>query len=105
MSDLELRQTNGSLNAYCADCGSKLEKTTAKIRELATSGKFERIDILCEKCGKIMEIGGVLKSPAVPISGTPPMYKYVCFDCDFHRLERMKYPVFVDGWKGRKNNE
>lgn len=47
---LELRKTDGSLNAHCAECGAKLDKTTEQLRELAASGNFEQIDVMCEKC-------------------------------------------------------
>jgi len=46
----ELRSENGSLLAYCAKCGAKLEKTTLQLKELAFSGKYEEVDVICEKC-------------------------------------------------------
>lgn len=48
--DMELRYEDGSLNAYCVKCNSKLRETTEKLREMASSGKFETIHALCEKC-------------------------------------------------------
>lgn len=47
---LELRKENGCLSAFCAKCGTKLEKTTLQLKELASSGKYEEVEVLCEKC-------------------------------------------------------
>lgn len=47
---LELRKEDGSLNAYCAVCGTRLEKTIEDIRELACSGLLTKLEVLCPKC-------------------------------------------------------
>lgn len=54
---MELRHEDGSLNAYCVKCGNRLKKTTAKLKELAASGKFETVDALCDKCSNKFSVG------------------------------------------------
>ena len=47
---IELKTENGSLNVWCPHCGIRLDKTTEEFRELAASGKFEKVSVCCEKC-------------------------------------------------------
>jgi len=54
--EMELKYEDGSLNAYCVKCNSKLEKTTQKLKELAASGEFECVDVLCEGCSSKMSV-------------------------------------------------
>jgi len=53
----ELRNEDGSLNAYCVTCGNRLIVTTEKLHELAAIGEFETVDVLCEKCESKFSIG------------------------------------------------
>ena len=54
---VEIRQEDGSLNAYCVKCGERLEATTQKLKELAASGEFETIDVLCSVCENKLSVG------------------------------------------------
>ena len=47
---MEIRKEDGSLNAYCVKCGNRLTATTEKLKELAKTGEFETVAVLCEQC-------------------------------------------------------
>ena len=55
--EMELKYEDGSLNVYCVKCHNKLEKTTQRLKELAASGEFETVDVLCEACSSKMSVG------------------------------------------------
>jgi hypothetical protein len=56
MSSVLLKTESGSLNAYCTKCGTRLEKTTADLKELVQSGKFICLDIICSGCASKLKI-------------------------------------------------
>ena len=53
---LELKKERGTLSAFCSECGSKLEKTTLELQELACSGEFREVDVLCNKCSSKLKV-------------------------------------------------
>lgn len=55
-TSMELRVEDGSLNAYCSGCGSKLDRTTKKLEELAATGNFEDVHVLCPKCSAKLRV-------------------------------------------------
>lgn len=55
-----------------------------------------RYDLICDVCGKVMTFNRVEQ-----LLGEHSGYIYDCLECDFHRLETQRWPLFIPGWKER----